>query len=59
MELIKKTDKSRANYYNYYSGKVWGDSASYHLSIDASLAGVDRTVDFIESFVLTNLDIKK
>ncbi len=50
-ELIRKTDKSRAAYYNYYSGKVWGDSASYHLSIDSTALGIDMTIQFIRDFV--------
>lgn len=30
-DRIKKTDKSRASYYNYYSAKDWGDAKSYDL----------------------------
>lgn len=50
-ELIHKTDKSRAAYYDYYTNKTWGKSSSYHLSIDASVLGIDETVAFIKSFV--------
>jgi cytidylate kinase len=50
-ELIAKTDKSRAAYYNYYTNKVWGMASSYHLSIDASLLGIDETVAFMKAFV--------
>ena len=32
-ERIKKTDKSRASYYNYYSSKDWGEAKSYDLCI--------------------------
>ena len=46
-DFINKTDKKRANYYNYYSGKKWGDSRSYHLTIDSSIMGIDKTVDLI------------
>ena len=47
LDYIHKTDKKRANYYNYYSGKEWGKSSSYHLCIDSSRLGIDGTVDLI------------
>lgn len=50
-ELITKTDKSRAAYYNYYTNKAWGVASSYNFSIDASVLGVDETVAFMKSFV--------
>ena len=30
---VMKTDKRRANYYNYYTGKKWGKMENYDLSI--------------------------
>ena len=50
-DLILKTDKKRANYYNYYSSKKWGDAKSYNLSIDSSLLGVDGSVEMIKKFI--------
>ena len=49
-ELIEKTDKKRASYYNYYSNKVWGAASSYHLCINSSFLGIDESVDFIKEF---------
>jgi len=49
--MIRKMDKTRPNYYNFYSDKEWGVASSYHLSVDSSLLGVGATVDFIEEFV--------
>ena len=49
--LMEKRDKARAAYYNYYTNKVWGASASYDLSINASILGIDATVSFIKDFV--------
>lgn len=49
--LMEKTDKSRAAYYNYYTNKTWGMSSTYDLSIDASVLGIDGTVDFMKTFV--------
>jgi cytidylate kinase len=46
-DLILKTDKQRASYYNYYTNKKWGDSTSYDLCINSSLLGIDGTVKLI------------
>lgn len=46
-DMIMKQDKQRASYYNYYTSKRWGDSASYNLTLDSSKIGVDGCVDMI------------
>jgi cytidylate kinase len=53
-ELVRKMDKTRSNYYNYYTDKEWGVASSYHLSIDSSLLGVEKTVEFIQRFLVEN-----
>ena len=50
-ELIIKTDKKRASYYNYYSNKKWGASDSYDVSVCSSMLGIDGTAEFIERLV--------
>ena len=56
-DLIEKTDRERAAYYNYYSYKVWGAAATYHLCIDSSSLGIDETVAFIKQFIEKKLGI--
>ena len=46
-DIMVKTDKKRASYYNYYSSKKWGDSRSYDLCINRSAIGIDGAVDMI------------
>lgn len=46
-DMIVKQDKQRASYYNYYTSKKWGDSNSYHLTLDSSKLGIDGCVDMI------------
>ena len=46
-DIIQKRDKQRASYYNYYTSKKWGDSTSYHLTLDASKLGLDGCVEMI------------
>ena len=55
-ELMEKTDKTRAAYYNYYTNKEWGVASSYNLSIDASILGVEKTVAFMKQFVESKLN---
>lgn len=50
-DVIQKTDKQRASYYNYYTSKRWGDINSYDLCINSSVVGIDRTVELIRDFV--------
>ena len=49
-DVMVKTDKKRASYYNYYSSKKWGDSRSYDLCVNSSAVGIDGAVDTIIHF---------
>lgn len=46
---IKRSDKARANYYTHISGKAWGESENYDLTVDSSL-GIEKAVEQIISF---------
>ena len=46
-EMIKKTDKRRINYYNFYTGRKWGAFENYHLSINSSILGIEKTAQTI------------
>lgn len=49
--LIKKTDKKRANYYNFYTSKNWGEAVNYDICINSAKLGSDGTVGALESFI--------
>lgn len=49
-DIMIKTDKKRASYYNYYSSKRWGDSKSYDLCINSSKVGMDGAIKIIKEF---------
>ena len=51
-DIISKTDKKRANYYNYYSDKKWGASETYNISIDSGKIGIDNCVELIKAFAV-------
>ncbi len=48
---ISKADKKRASYYNFYTGKGWGDPKNYHLNIDCSLLGTEGTAKLLKSII--------
>lgn len=50
-EAIIKKDKQRSSYYNYYTSKKWGNSATYDLCISSSILGIDETVKILKLFV--------
>ena len=46
-DMIKKTDKRRINYYNFYTGRKWGAFENYHASFNSSVLGVEKTAQMI------------
>lgn len=46
---IRRMDKKRANYYNYFTDKKWGQVENYTLAINTAEVGVDGAVDMIKS----------
>ena len=44
---VIRTDRRRANYYNYYTGKKWGRLENYDLAISSSVLGIDKTAEVI------------
>lgn len=50
-QLIGRTDKRRASYYEYYSSQRWGQVNTYDCCIDSSLFGIEGTVSLLENLV--------
>lgn len=49
--FIAKTDKHRADYYKYYTGREWTDARNYDLCLDSSKLGFERCVEEIRSYM--------
>ena len=45
--LIKRTDKQRRYYYNYYTDRHWGELSNYQIAFDSSVFGIDKTADIL------------
>lgn len=50
-KIINNGESDRATYYNYYTGKKWGDSSSYDLCVNSSRLGLEGTEHYIADFV--------
>ncbi|MBE5924264.1 MAG: cytidylate kinase-like family protein [Lachnospiraceae bacterium] len=51
LNRMKKEDKVRKTYHNFYADGKWGDSRSYDLCINSSTVGIDKTLETIINFV--------
>lgn len=50
-EFIRRADKQRASYYNYYATSTWGDVNNYDLCVDTGKLGLDGSVELIEQYL--------
>ena len=50
-QMVAKVDKSRANYYSFYSGEKWGLVDNYDLCINSTNLSVEQAVDIILSYI--------
>lgn len=48
--LIRKKDRTRENYYNYYTFGHWGVASNYDICVDSSVLGIDGTAEMIIDF---------
>lgn len=49
-KLMRRKDRTRQTYYNYYTFGDWGQAANYNLCVDSSVLGIDGTADYIIDF---------
>jgi len=50
-QAIKKTDRRRSSYYNYFTDRNWGGVDNYDLSVDSGRVGVEGAVELIAKFI--------
>lgn len=48
---IEKTDKHRAEYYEYYTGRKWDNAANYDLCINTSQLNFEEAVKLIKEYL--------
>ena len=47
IDVISKTDKRRASYYNFYTGGKWGKFDNYDIAINSACLGIEGTARVI------------
>ena len=47
IDIINKTDRRRASYYNFYTGNKWGKYDNYHIAINSAVLGIEGTARLI------------
>ena len=50
LKAIKKVDKKRKDYYNFYTNRKWGEASNYDLTLNSRI-GVDKCVDVIVKYI--------
>jgi cytidylate kinase len=53
LKELNQEDDKRARYYNYYTGKKWGDPANYDLVVNTSSGSLDEIADAIINYIKT------
>ena len=52
-QRLRDKDKKRAVNYQHYTGREWGKSQNYTLSLNSGVLGIDRCVDILAGIVGT------
>lgn len=50
-DFVRRMDKERASYYNYYATATWGDVNNYDLCIDTGRLGIEGSVELILNYL--------
>jgi len=50
-QMAVRVNRLRANYYNFYTDKTWGEAASYDLCLDSSKLALDDIADIIIAYL--------
>ena len=51
LDAVKR--KKELRYYNYYTGKKWGEASNYDLIVNTSNAPLDKIADAIIEYINT------
>ncbi len=49
--ILRKTNRLRSEFYNFYTDKTWGATESYDITIDSSRLSPAAAVDVIEAYI--------
>lgn len=50
-KMAEKMDKLRANFYNFYTDKRWGDASSYDITFNSSAMDIEAIADVVIAYI--------
>ncbi len=53
---IDTIDKQRAEYYEHFTSRKWGDKNNYEICIDSSKIGVEESINVLENYIKNRLN---
>lgn len=57
LSIIEDIDRKRSSYYNYFTGRTWGDTAVYDICLNSTTLGYDKCAEIIVSLAKEKLGI--
>lgn len=57
--LVKKNDKNRASYYNFFSDNRWGEAKTYDVCVNTSKLGIEKATDVVYEYVVRALKLEE
>lgn len=57
--VAEKINKLRANFYNFYTDKRWGDSSAYDLTFNSSTTDLEHIADMVVDYLHRRLGAEK
>jgi len=51
-KIVRRTDKARRSYYQFYTDKKWGSTEDMDLMLDSSKLGIEGTTGLIEDYLI-------
>lgn len=55
--LLEKGESERAEFYNFYSSRTWGEADTYHLCLNTSVVGIEKSGEIIKEFVKAKFEL--
>lgn len=56
--MVRKVNKLRSSYYNFYTDRQWGQASTYDLTVNSALMPMEELADFIADYVRRRLKLK-
>ena len=57
LSFIEDIDRKRSSYYNYFTGRTWGDPAFYDICLNSTTLGYEKCAEIIVSLAKERLGI--